>query len=626
MLGITAQGAVAAGAASPDTGAVDIPSPEELRRLPLGEHPRLYGSAERFHELERQISTDEDVRRWYEEVRREADEYVADTTLPRHVLPDGKRLLSISRRVLDRVRVLGMAYRIEGDPRYARRAWQELEVAAAFPDWNPAHFLDTAEMTHAFAVGYDWFYEAWTDAQRRTLRRAIIDKGLQAAVEAYEQGDHWARLEGVYNWGQVTNGGIGLGALAVLDEEPELAGRVLYESLRRLPGSMAHYAPDGGWVEGVNYWQYATRYTTFMLDALERAFGRDFGLSELPGFSETGYFPIYMTGPTGKSFNHSDSDPEDAGGPQLFWMANTFNRPAYAWFWKQRAAAGVLNLLWYEPDVAEMADRQPDLPLDKHFEASHAALFRSGWDDPEALFVGFKGGDNDASHAHLDIGAFLLEALGVRWAIELGSDDYNMPGYFAMDTRRWIYYRLRAEGQNTLVIEPGDTPDQSITAVSKIEQFGSAPQRAFAIADLTPAYADHVRSARRGVAVLEDRQQVLVQDEIQADDPVESWWFMHTRADVQIGDEPSTAMLHQDGKRLWAKLIAPASAQFTKVEARPLPGSPDPDVQADNEGIRKLSIHLDGVTDERVVVLLVPLDAGDQPPEALPAVRPLEAW
>ena len=56
--------------------------------------------------------------------------------------------------------MLGLLYRLEGKPAYAERAWQELDAAAHFPDWNPRHFLDTAEMTHAFAVAYDWLYDS----------------------------------------------------------------------------------------------------------------------------------------------------------------------------------------------------------------------------------------------------------------------------------------------------------------------------------------------------------------------------------------------------------------------------------------------------------------------------------
>ena len=39
-------------------------------------------------------------------------------------------------------------------------------------------------------------------------------------------------------------------------------------------------------------------------------------------------------------------------------------------------------------------------------------------------------------------------ALGQRWALDLGGDDYNMPAYFG--NKRWTYYRLKTAGQNTV--------------------------------------------------------------------------------------------------------------------------------------------------------------------------------
>ena len=61
---------------------------------------------------------------------------------------------------------LAMAYRLHGDRRYVDRLWQELQTVAGFPDFNPRHFLDTAEMTHALAIAYDWLYDHWSEPQR----------------------------------------------------------------------------------------------------------------------------------------------------------------------------------------------------------------------------------------------------------------------------------------------------------------------------------------------------------------------------------------------------------------------------------------------------------------------------
>ena len=136
------------------------------------------------------------------------------------------------------------------------------------------------------------------------------------------------------------------------------------------------------------------------------------------------------------------------------------------------------------------------------------------------------------------------------------------------------------------------------------------PKRAFAIADLTPAYAKNARRVWRGIALL-DRNKVLVQDEIQADKPVELWWFMHTPASVRIENDGRAANLEQAGAQLRAEILSPPDAKFQIMDAQPLPSSPHPEGQAKNERIRKLAIHLTGISDTRLAVLLVP-----NPPKA----------
>jgi len=39
-------------------------------------------------------------------------------------------------------------------------------AAAQFPDWFPKHFLDTAEMTAALGVGYDWLFDFLSAEER----------------------------------------------------------------------------------------------------------------------------------------------------------------------------------------------------------------------------------------------------------------------------------------------------------------------------------------------------------------------------------------------------------------------------------------------------------------------------
>ncbi|MDY7108059.1 MAG: heparinase II/III family protein [Planctomycetota bacterium] len=619
--------------ASPAPGRVpspaggDIPPQEDILNTLREKHPRLLIASGDFEGFGRRVADDPVLREWARQLRERADR-VLDRPPSRYEIPDGKRLLSTSRRVLDRIYTLAMVYHLSGgEARYRDRAWAELEAAAAFKDWNPSHFLDTAEMTHAFAIGYDWFYRDWSEAQRAVLREAMITHGLRPALHSYrgeERYGWWVRSR--HNWNQVCNGGIALGALALGDEEPELCGEILHRGLQSLRRAMSRFAPDGAWAEGPGYWNYATSYNVVHLAALQSALGTDFDFSRYEGFDRTGDFPIYLTAPTGKTFNFADGGARAIRAPQLFRLAERFNRPLYARYQQRRAQPTALDLLWYarwsEEAHAATAD---DETLDRYFRGPEVVTMRSGWHDHGASFIGFKAGDNKVNHSHLDPGTFVLEALGERWAIDLGGDNYNLPAYFG--GRRWTYYRLRAEGHNTLLINPGKGPDQDPRAATAIVETRFTPVRAQAIADLTPAYAQQASSVKRGVALIDDRSRVLIQDEVRANEPIELWWFMHTRATVELSGDGRSAILSLGGKRLEAHLLAPTGGgRFEVREARPLPSSPRPEGQNANRGVRKLAIHLKGVPEARIAVVLTPWRENVRPRDKVTEVTPLAEW
>jgi hypothetical protein len=580
--------------------AVEVPPRSEILATLRREHPRLLGTRADFQRAKDRVSSDSVCKTWHARLKAQADELL-DQSPSKYEIPDGLRLLGVSRRVLHRVQTLGLMYRIHGERKYAERAWKELEEAANFPDWNPRHFLDTAEMTHALAIGYDWFHDAWTPAQRAVLRTAMVEKGLKPALNVHrgnpKPSSPWNKMR--HNWNQVCNGGIGIGALAIADEESELAGELVEAAVKSIQLAMHEFAPDGAWAEGPGYWNYATSYNVAFLAALESALGTDFGLSEIKGFSQAGMFPIYLTGPLERTFNYADGGDGAIRAPHLFWMARKFNENLYARYQVRLASPQPLDLLWYDEQAAERTSPPP--LLDQFFRGAEVVTLRSEWDDPNALFVGFKGGDNKANHSHLDLGTFVLDALGVRWGVDLGADDYNLPGYFG--NRRWIYYRLRAEGHNTLVINPSQEQDQDPAANARITTFR---QSGVAIADLTAAYRQHARKVHRGISMF-GRKQVLVQDEIETKAPADIWWFFHTPAEIQISANGSEAVLTRGKAQLIARILSPAQGHFTRMAAEPLPTSPQPEKQHRNSGVQKLAIHLENAQKLTVAVAFAPI-------------------
>lgn len=596
----------AAGAGATETR-ISIPGGDQIVGKARTGHPRLLANSSEFVQLKQRVATDPQLKGWLKEIQAHGEKLLGEAP-SKYEIPDGLRLLATSRRVLYRTQTLGLLHRLDGDARWRDRLWKELEAAANFPDWNPKHFLDTAEMTHAFAVGYDWLYDAWTPEQRSVLRAAMVEKGIKLANKIHQEKRSWAMVR--HNWNQVCNGGIGMGALALAEEEPKLAGEFLEAALKSIQLAMAEFAPDGAWAEGPGYWDYATTYNLVFLAALQSALGTDFGLSKMEGFSEAGMFPLYLTGPLNRTFNYADGGDGAVRAAQLFWMAKEFKRPAYAVYERRLASPEPLDLVWYDHALANDAGAERALPLDKYFRGAEVVTMRSAWNDPDALFAGFKAGDNKANHSHLDLGSFVFDALGKRWAIDMGADDYNLPGFFG--NKRWTYYRLRAEGQNALVINPGEGPDQDPKAAGKIIRFAKRGETPLAIADLTAAYAKHAQRVERGIALL-DRERLLIRDEVTASSGADVWWFMHTPAQIEISADGRAATLAQGEAKLVATILSPPAARFEVRAAEPLPSSPHPEKQNPNRGIRKLTIHIPDARELRLNVLLTPMRGGKEP-------------
>lgn len=580
---------------------VDRPAGNILATL-RREHPRLIGLPDDLARVKKLIADDRRAAALYKEMLRSADKTLSAKPVEHRLI--GPRLLDMSRKCLDRVYTLATVYRIDGDRRYAERAVREMLTAAEFDDWNPKHFLDTAEMTHALAIGYDWLYDFLSPDQRRQIRGAIVTKGLREAEKVYRRNTWWARSE--YNWNQVCNGGISIGALAVAEDEPQLAAYILGRAVDSVPIAMKEYAPDGAWGEGPGYWNYATTYNVAMLAALESALGTDFGLSRTTGFSVTGDFRMQMIGPTKLAFNFADGHSGAGRAAAMYWLARKFDNPRYAWHERDFIeGTSALHLWWFDPRGIQ----PDDLPTDRWFRHVDVAFLRSKWHDPRALYVGFKGGDNKVNHSHLELGTFVLDADGQRWVLDLGSDDYNLPGYFGK--LRWTYYRLGTQGQNTLLI---DGKNQDPKAVAPIVAFHSSPDRAHVVADLSAAYAGQAKQVARGIALL-DRRKVLVQDELVQVTGREVAWQVHTEAKIEL--QGSHAVLTQKGETLQARILAPADARFTIESA----DAPPPQHQQPN--VRKLVVNLPPSQNTlRIAVLLTP---GKEAVPA-PAVVPLGSW
>lgn len=580
-------------------------------------HPRLMLKKDDLGWLRASYSEDPVLQKCVLDVRKDANDCLDRPPLVYRL--EGPRLLSVSRDCLRRIYSLGMAWRWTEEERYAAKAKENLLQVCAFPDWNPSHFLDTAEMSHAVGVGYDWLYDYLDPASRDLIRAALIEKGLKPGLEVYAKDGWWVRSE--HNWNQVCNGGLIVGALAIAETDPNYAERIVPAAIKSLPLAIKSYGPDGAWGEGPGYWSYATHYTAYGLTSLDTALGSTFDLIEVDGLWKAGSFPVYTTGPTGLYLNFADVGERSARRPMpcMFWLARTFHNPLYAWSEHEQIAersASAAHLVWYSAKPPARGIRRQ---LDACFRGPvEVVTLRSAWNDPNALFAGIKAGYNQVNHGHLDLGNFELDALGVRWARDLGSENYNLPGYWSggRNGQRWTYYRLNSASHNVVTLGGRDQDPLAKSSIAKAEI--NSPQPAVVV-ELTDAYADWATSARRGLTMLGDRHAVLVQDEFDVKTPCELAWGMTTDAEIEVKDR-AVATLKLNGRELTARLLSPQEAGFTVESAEQEPP------QHKNAGVRRLVVRLPQASGSTCVAVLLSPQWNDGKIVETAQLTPLENW
>ena len=579
-------------------------------------HPRLLATADDWARLTQRLTAEPGLTAYHDALlaaaRHELDQPVA-----RHEKV-GKRLLGVSRAVLQRVALLAYAWRTTGDERFARRAEVEMLAVAAFPDWNPAHFLDVGEMTAAFALGYDWLFEALTPTARATIRRAIVTQGLRPGLLVSHNGKGWSNSEN--NWNQVCFGGLALGALAVADEEPDVAAAVLQDTRAGIRYGLAPYAPDGVYPEGPSYWAYGTSYQVLLIAALQTALDTDWNLPASPGFLASAGAYLQCTGPGGRHFNFSDGREGVAFEPAVFWFAQKLGDPGLLRFERrelgspQQMAAAVrssrfapLAALWWPPAGTEGAATA--LPLRWTGQGLNPlAVFRESWTDPDSLYLALKGGAGELNHAHLDAGSFVLEAGGVRWAIDLGMQEYESLESKGVDlwnkkqdSPRWTVYRLNNFSHNTLTLGGGL---HRVDGHAAVRGFSAGASGARAVVDLSPVFAGQAAAVQRTFEV-QAGPRVLIRDELHGVAPgLPVRWQMATRAAISLNGR--TATLRQDGKTLHVAVLAPAEAAFQVQPAAP----PADNFNAPNPGVQLLFLTVPapagGAVDLQVSLTLSP--------------------
>jgi hypothetical protein len=566
---------------------------DPLRQLHPG-HPRLILLDSDFDRIRLLVRENAIAKRIHGDLEKECDRILSIP--PVEYKFAGPRLQVQTRRAIDRITSLALMYRLSGRDPWLRRAMLEMNAAAAFRDWNPGRFIDTAEMAYAFAIGYDWLYNALTPEERGTIRDAIVTKALDPVLPVYQRPGAWSRDRA--HWNLVCNSAFGIAALAVAEDVPEKSATILRAVLESVPHGLQSFGAEGAWPEGAANGESAMRYACLLFASLGTAVGSDSGLSAARGFDHAGRFRAYTTGPANRTFNFAGAPDDPVTTPELFWISKRFASPVLAWIEQKQAErsphADPLDLAWFERDGKPPLP--PSWPLDSVFHSVQVASFRSSWEDPNALFLAIKGGDNKTGRSHLDLGSFVLDAGGVRWAIDPDLGDTlppPPPPSGAPPPQSWI---TRTESHNTLLI---DNENQDPRAEAAITHQEFAPDLSWVQIDLSKANGGKLKQWIRRAGILQ-RQAVLVHDVVRSVQPVDVVWGMVTDAEISLNGP--AAALKKGGWNLALEIRTPRHAVFDTVLTGP--------------SLKKLIVRLgDKTADLDLSILLTPYRDGQPKPK-----------
>lgn len=606
-------------------------------RFPNNEHPRLLVTQSDVDWIKENYNNDEYLSKVVPKFLETCDSYVQTVSTP-----------ADPRTASTHTAYLAMAYLITEDKTYADAVWKKMQVlTTATTTWNPNAESDlwVGDTSRWVAVTYDLMYNSWTEEQRRIVRNAIVLYALSPYRGNLIKNNGAANQQ--TNWNPVINSGVGMAALAIADEAgyADTVNQYLNRIHIAIRNCFQHYAPSGEGFEGPDYWNYTMQGYLPYENALYNSIGAEdyprFSVLDEYGMDKTGDYIIQMHGTLGSSFNFYDGSPRGCYSWGDFWLARYFNRPELAGMEYEAVRGTVYNILMYRPNT-EYKNWRNNMPLDyQGYGEVQAGAMRTDFDkQSQGFYVGYKGnGQNVATHARLDAGTFVLDALGTRWIEQLPSEDYSMPNMSG--PWRYKYYRNRAEGSNTLVIDPGVSQgsnleddsqatediliDQVNYSDAPIETVNSEPWASYAVVNLTGAYRETADVAKRGYALIDGKNAFLLQDEIKVKSSCDVYSFMHTRADIEVAADGKSAILSSNNKTMKATLLSNCDASFLAMDAELLETSPQVE-HTSNAGYRKLAVKAKVSGQGTISILFTPYYGENSYSFTMDSIVPLSQW
>ena len=300
--------------------------------------------------------------------------------------------------------------------------------------------LAVGDFLHAFAVGYDWLYNDFTDAERETVEKALVEYAEWIFDNSFNMpygNEEEKRL--VWNWNSVTHGALGIASL-VLDESVIEANEIdreawLGRTIQRMDGYCTYSKDATGMShEGLSYLGYGMHSLVPWAVGIYDLTGVNW-LDRFDHLKEVPTCQLWLNAPGGDAEAlYLNQGTVNTHFSTTYYLINLFGDQEGLWGFNEtnyfekyyEEKFGWTGNGYQLPQIIifedqELEEKEPEEDdLFKVFEKG-VVVGRDGWEDTDAMFTFTSAWGNQSTWNHPDTNTFGFWAKGENFIVDLGA-------------------------------------------------------------------------------------------------------------------------------------------------------------------------------------------------------------
>ncbi|CAK4834016.1 unnamed protein product [Aphanomyces euteiches] len=418
-----------------DANAVPFPVPpvSQLMNKVSTSHPRILTNPSDLSAF--RARKDGDGKTTYDKVFSKVD--LNDTALTAEPTQDSTALAQTGAET-SKMMNAAFVYLITGNAAYGDYAktrllnlstWRTKEGPTTYAVNDQVH----REIALKSAIAYDWIYDRLNSQDKMTALTMIMDRSQTIADDVlYDALPISSKPYDSHGW--TVYGYLGVIAMSLLHDDINVNGTVTsakaQEWFNMIVPTYINLMPpwggeDGGWGNGLGYWQWSTLSNKMFMDVLYAA--TDFNLYQKAFSRNESWFPFYMY-PVGQKNGEFGDDINNIAtsfiSESIMRNAQMLQNPVMQWY-AQTSPYNSDDWMSYLYADSSLIPRPPvEMPTAKYFDTIGSVAMHSSLYDPKRISLFFRSSPfGSYNHSHADQNGIIINAFGEELAVDGGFYD-----------------------------------------------------------------------------------------------------------------------------------------------------------------------------------------------------------